>query len=154
MKKFLLHILLIGLVALLLVYFGFFNGDKSQQKNSEQAEQSANIEQWETKTDDQSPVTIKITPVELDKGVSKWKFDVAFDTHAGSLDDDPVKVISLSDDKGNTYQPISWEGAGPGGHHREGILVFNTIVPAPLYIELKVKDVGGIPERLFRWNLE
>jgi hypothetical protein len=154
MKRFLLYILPIGLVALLLVYFGFFNSDTPQQKNGEPAEQSANTEQWETKTDDQSPVTVKITPMELGKGVDTWKFNVAFDTHAGRLDDEPVKVISLSDDRGNTYQPISWEGAAPGGHHREGDLVFNAIVPAPLYIELKVKNVGGIPERLFRWNLE
>jgi len=152
MKKSLLYILLIGLAALLLAYLGL-NRNKTQPNTSQQKEQSANTEQWETKTDDQLPVTVKITPVELSKGVNTWKFDIAFDTHSGSLDDDPVKVITLSDDKGNIYQPISWEGSGTGGHHREGILVFNAVVPTPSYVELKVREVGGITERLFKWSL-
>ena len=33
----------------------------------------------------------------------------------------PTKVISLIDDKGNVFEPLSWEGPGPGGH-REGTL--------------------------------
>ena len=58
------------------------------------------------------------------------------------------------DDKGNTYQSTMWEGSGPGGHHREGILVFNEINPTPAYIELKIKNVGGVPERLFKWDIK
>lgn len=130
----------IGLIAAGLFYFGIFNREQPQPNS------------WETKTDDQQPVTISVTPVEFGKGVETWKFQVVFDTHSGSLDDDPTQIAVLMDDNGNTYKPIAWEGPGPGGHHREGALVFNPVYPTPAYVELKIKNVGGIPERLFRWN--
>jgi hypothetical protein len=83
-----------------------------------------------------------------------WKFQVVFDTHSGSLDDDLLTVASIVDDRGNAYQPTVWEGPGSGGHHREGALTFEAINPVPSYLELKIKDVGGIPERSFRWVFE
>ena len=109
---------------------------------------------WLTKTDDQPPVTINVTPVEFGKDAKTWKFQLVFDTHSSSLDDDLLKMVSLWDNQGNSYQPIAWEGSGPGGHHREGALVFAAINPVPTNIELKIKNVGGIPERLFIWNTE
>lgn len=131
---------------------------KQRSEASQQMEQPLNIAQnnWETKINDQPPVNIKITPVELgmSKGVQAWKFDVAFDTHSGSLDQDPVQVAILIDDKGNIYKPTGWEGPGPGGHHREEILVFDPINPFPQSVELKIKDIGGIPERSFKWNIQ
>ena len=163
--KCLLYII-IALAAATLLYFGIFNREQSQPSNnplrqsdseaSQQTEQPANTVQdnWDTKIDDQPPVTIKVTPVEFGKDTETWKFQVVFDTHSGSLDQDPTKVMSLTDDNGNTYQPSAWEGAGPGGHHREGVLIFNAINPVPLNVELKIKDVGGIAERSFRWDLE
>lgn len=153
--KYLLYII-IGLAAVALFYFGIFNRKQPQPSNNQQIEQPVNTvrDNWETKTDDQPPVTIKITPVELGKGTETWKFQIVFDTHSGSLDDDLLAAVSLVDDKGNIYQKISWEGPGPGGHHREGTLAFNPIQPPPKYVELKIKDVGGVLERSFRWNIE
>lgn len=113
-----------------------------------------NTKKWETRVDDQLPVTVEVTPIEFGKNVGVWKFAVVFDSHSVSLDDDPLKVATLFDDEGNSYQPTDWEGPGPGGHHREGVLVFEAINPAPPYVELKIKDVGGIPERSFKWNTE
>ncbi|MBI2050972.1 MAG: hypothetical protein HYT31_04160 [Parcubacteria group bacterium] len=109
---------------------------------------------WETKTDERPPVTVTVTPVEFGSGSKTWKFDVVFDTHSGSLDDNILTAASLIDDKGNAYQPISWEGPGPGGHHREGVLVFSAVKPVSSFIELKIKNVGGVAERLFRWSLK
>ena len=153
MSKYFLY-MAAALIAVILIYFGFFGSDKAQQNNKQQTEQPVNARQWETKTDEQLPVTVKVTPREFGKDVKEWKFDVTFDTHSGSLDEDPLKTVSLFDGKGNIYQPISWEGAGPGGHHREGVLSFNSIIPIPAYVELKVKDVGSIPERSFKWHIE
>ena len=149
--KYLLYIL-IGLAAIALFYFGIFN----REQDNLQIEQPVNTVQgnWESKTDDQLPVTIKITPVKFGKDAETWKFQVVFDTHSGSLDEDPTQVAVLTDDRGNAYKPIAWEGPGPGGHHREGVLVFNPVYPTPEYIELKIKNVGGIPERLFRWDIK
>lgn len=139
--------IVIGL-AVVLLSFGIFNREQPQPSNDRQTKQ------WETKTDNQPPITIKVTPIELGQNVKIWKFTLVFETHSGSLDQDPAKVASLVDDKGNAYRPISWEGPGPGGHHREGTLIFNPILPLPKYVELKIRDVGGVSERLFRWNME
>lgn len=113
----------------------------------------ANTQQkWETRTDAEPPVTVTVTPLEFGKDFQTWKFVLAFGTHSGSLDDDLMKTAILIDTSGNTYQPTAWEGAGPGGHHREGVLVFDAIYPTPASVTLKIKDVGGIPQRLFKWD--
>lgn len=158
--------LVIGLVivAVTFVYFWPRDGAKTQPAETQLAEtqftsnqptnQPPNPVQWETKSDEQQPVAITTTPVELSSNAPIWKFDISFDTHSGSLDDDPLTVITLSDDTGNEYQPTAWEGPGPGGHHREGILLFTAIRPMPAYVQLNIKNVGGIPERSLQWNLQ
>ena len=153
--KYILYIL-IGLIAATLVYLIFFNGGAREPANDQPLSNVMNgaPHQWETRVDDQPPVTVTITPIDLERTLALWRFAVTFDTHAGSLDHDPAQVVTLSDDKGNTYQPLSWEGPGAGGHHRTGSLVFHAITPTPPFVELKVKNVGGIPERLFTWSLE
>lgn len=129
---------------------------KQRSEASQQMEQPLNIAQnnWETKINDQPPVTIKVTPVKFGKDAQIWKFDIVFDTHSVELDQDLMQIATLVDDKENVYRPTAWEGAGPGGHHREGILVFDPINPFPQSVELKIKDVGGIPERSFKWNIQ
>lgn len=139
-----------------LIYFAVFGFKKIQPGTGEPAQGSPNVTrgQWETKIDDQPPVSIQITPVELGSMASQWRFDITLTTHSGSLDQDLTKAVSLTDNKGNMYSPIAWEGPSPGGHHLQGILVFKAINPTPLYVVLKVKNVGQVPERLFKWNLE
>lgn len=144
--KYVLLIISITFIVGSLFYFGVFNKPNAEQGASGQTA-------WETRTDTQPPVTVKITPVAFGKDAEMWKFKIVFDTHAGSLDDDPVKTILLSDNNGKTYQALSWDGPGPGGHHREGMLTFNAINPSPLRVTLTVKDVGNIPERSFTWNM-
>lgn len=148
---------IIVLIVLAGVYFGFLNREKAEQSGQETIQEMIRLNTtqiWETKTDEQLPVTIKVTPVEFGKDVNLWKFDIAFDTHSGSLDQDVLQIATLEDDKGNVYKPTDWEGPGPGGHHLEGILVFRPISPKPASIELKIKDIGGVSERSFKWNLE
>lgn len=149
-------IIVLALIFLLCYYFGIYNGGRQQTQSNQQIESVSGIEQkqWETKINEELPVTIKITPIKLGGNVEICKFGVVFDMHSGSLDDDPMEIAVLADDKGKSYQPIAWEGSVPGGHHREGVLVFNAINPAPSYAELKIKNVGGISERLFKWNIK
>ena len=138
----------VGLVVVALLYFGIFT--------REQAQQSVNTVQdnWETKTDEQPPLIVKVTPVELGTDTASWRFNIIFDTHSGSLDDDMLAVATLADDKNTAYQPTAWEGPRPGGHHREGMLVFEAINPIPAFVELKIRNVGGVPERLFKWDMK
>ncbi len=84
-------------------------------------------------------------------------FDVSINTHSVDLDQyDLGKLAVLRDDTGNEYHPLSWDSA-PGGHHRQGTLTF--AVPDSLsqgkakYLEIMIRDVAGIEERVLRWEL-
>jgi|SRR3989344_8116758 len=156
--KYLFYMVLlpVTLIVIFLFYTGVFNTENELSDNTEQTEQKKGgvPKQWETKTDDKSPVTLSATPIEFGKNANIWKFAITLNTHAGSLDDDLVTAVTLSDDDGNIFLPISWEGAAPGGHHREGVLIFNKVIPVPFSVELKFKNIGGVPERSFKWNIE
>ena len=135
--------ILIGLAAIVLVYlyFGVYENDGRIAQS-----------QWQTKSDEQGSVSVKVTPQILSG--AKWKFDVVFDTHSVDLNHDLMQIAELTDDKGGAYKPIAWEGGEPGGHHREGVLLFQQINPMPASVELKIKDVGGVSKRSFIWNIE
>ncbi len=84
-------------------------------------------------------------------------FDISLDTHSGDLDGYDLKELALlRDDAGNEYRPTSW-GSPPGGHHRSGKLTFAPLSPesatSTKYIELVVRNVAGIEERVLRWDL-
>ena len=81
------------------------------------------------------------------------KFDIKFDTHQGSLDFDVAKVSMLEDSNGIAYNAVSWEGPSPGGHHMEGILTFPKVSGNPSDIKLVIKNIYGVQERIFSWDL-
>lgn len=98
-------------------------------------------------------IDVKWLGIENDKLV----FDVSMNTHSVNLDQyDLGKLSVLLDEQGNQYIPSSWESA-PGGHHRKGTLTFAT--PDSLgqgktkYVELIVRDVAGVGERIFKWEV-
>jgi len=99
-------------------------------------------------------VTVAVTPQNLAAGAKSWDFKVVLDTHSGDLNDDLVKTATLLDDKGGRYVPVQWDGAGPGGHHREGALKFKPVSPTPATIELQIKRAGEANPRTFRWQLK
>ena len=83
-------------------------------------------------------------------------FQIDMNTHSVELDQyDLSKLSILRDDAGKDYRPITWDSA-PGGHHRGGTLVFP--LPDSLrqqnakYIELVIRDVAGVKERILRWR--
>jgi len=100
-------------------------------------------------------VTIDVEWIKAEDGF--LIFNVAMNTHSVNLDQyDLGELAVLRDDTGNEYHPISWDSA-PGGHHRRGTLTFP--VPDSLsqgkakYIEMVIRDVAGIEERILRWEL-
>ncbi len=107
---------------------------------------------FETKSHEGGSVTVKVTPLAL--GLEQpLVFDLAMDTHSVDLSDDLTKIVIVRDDAGKEYAPIAWEGAGPGGHHREGKLKFAALTGKPKYVELVIKGLARVPERVFRWEL-
>lgn len=99
-------------------------------------------------------VTVAVTPQNLAASAKSWDFKVVLDTHSGELNDDLVKTAILIDDKGGRHVPLKWDGAGPGSHHREGVLRFNPISPQPQSIELRIQRPGESAPRSFRWQLK
>lgn len=108
--------------------------------------------QLETKTDEQNSVTVTITPANISPQAGEWQFNVLIDTHSVELDQDMVKISVLIDDQGKEYKPLRWEGAEPGGHHREGMLVFKQITPNPKSLGVKISGIGNV-DRSFVWRI-
>ncbi|MBI5651119.1 MAG: hypothetical protein HZC40_11850 [Chloroflexi bacterium] len=80
-------------------------------------------------------------------------FTVAMNTHSVDLVDDLTQTAILRDDAGKEYAPIAWEGAGPGGHHREGKLKFAAFKTKPKSVELVIKNLAQVSARTFRWEI-
>jgi hypothetical protein len=102
------------------------------------------------RTSDAGGVRVTVTPETI--GGDTWRFKVVLDTHSKALDSDLVKDVVLIDKGGHRHTPQSWQGSPPGGHHREGILRFAASKALERPFEMRMKGVGGIAERVFRWN--
>ena len=78
---------------------------------------------------------------------------LALNTHSVGLDGYKLEgLATLSDETGKTYPVTAVEQASGGGHHREAVLRFGKLNPEAKTIELIVKDVAGVKERIFRWS--
>jgi len=99
-------------------------------------------------------VTVKVTPKNLARGAPTWDFGVVLDTHSGDLSQDLVKAAALIDARGGEHAPTAWTGDPPGGHHREGVLSFKPLGSETDSVTLRIKDVGGVAQRSFRWALK
>jgi hypothetical protein len=107
----------------------------------------------DTQKNTERSVTVAVTPQSLADGAASWDFKIVLDTHSADLSDDLVKSAILIDTSGNRHAPAAWEGAGPGGHHREGVLRFKPISPRPRSVELQITRSGEAAPRVFRWQL-
>lgn len=114
---------------------------------------SALAQALETKTSTERGVTVKVTPKNLAAGTAAWEFSIVLDTHSGSLSDDLAESAVLLDAAGGRHAPLAWEGAPPGGHHREGLLRFKPLTQPPQEIELQIAREGEPAPRIFRWPL-
>lgn len=142
-------IALASIIGLLTFYFHFQNPVSNQ--NQENSTSQSAQQKWEAQTDDQGNVTVVVTPIDLSPQAKEWTFDIIMDTHSVELDQDMTESSVLIDDKGKEYKPLRWEGP-VGGHHREGILIFNQITSTPKSVELKISGIGEVV-RSFIWQL-
>ena len=112
-----------------------------------------NESSFDLKISDEGEVKIAVQP-EISGNESEWNFRVAMNTHSMELMDDLTRVSALIGSGGAKYAPFAWEGDPPGGHHRGGILKFKAVSPLSSLITLTIRDVGGIKERKFEWQLK
>lgn len=99
----------------------------------------------------QSGVTVKVTPRNL--AGAAWEFEVVFDTHSQELKDDLLKAAVLIADGSAPSSPTGWQGDGPGGHHRKGVLRFKPAAASPARVELRLLRPAETAPRVFRWQL-
>ena len=83
-------------------------------------------------------------------------FEIEMDTHSGSLDSIDLAGAVLRSDRGQQLSGASW-AAPAGGHHRSGKLTFagdaTSVLQGASWVELVLPNVGGVPERVLRWEL-
>ena len=106
-----------------------------------------------TRSSSDQGVTVKVTPKLIGSLDSRWEFSIVLETHSADLSDDLTQSASLTTNDGRTLKPVSWTGAAPGGHHREGVLTFDVPAPRPTTIELRIARTGESAPRTFRWQL-
>jgi hypothetical protein len=99
-------------------------------------------------------VTVLVTPQAITAGAKTWNFNVVLDTHTQDLSDDFAKTTVLIDERGVEYRTVAWEGAGPGGHHRSGVLKFAAGKRLPQSLEMRMSRPGEAKPRSFRWQLK
>ncbi|HSJ57728.1 MAG TPA: hypothetical protein VLC95_11140 [Anaerolineae bacterium] len=109
------------------------------------------LPELETQSSDEGQVVVDVTP--RSPGGETWDFEVEFNTHSVDLGFDPAEISVLRCDRGDEFQALAWDGAGPGGHHRSGVLTFAALDHPVSSVELVVRDVAQVPERLFRWDV-
>ncbi|MFB0534985.1 MAG: hypothetical protein ACETWR_08385 [Anaerolineae bacterium] len=106
-----------------------------------------------SRRNDAGRVVIDVQPQKLDDDQETWEFAVALNTHSVNLDFDMTEVSALRCDQDQEYTPTVWEGPGPGGHHRSGVLKFAALDHSTSFVEIVIRDVAEVPERVFRWDL-
>lgn len=101
---------------------------------------------WERQIVEIGDLEVAATPTRMDE--DGMEFRIVLDTHTVTLDTDMAAAASLragDDDLGRG----SWDGDGPGGHHREGILRFPGSADPSGPVELRID--GFDEPAVFRW---
>jgi hypothetical protein len=122
----------------------------SGQNAGERQQPSSSGWDLSPRRNDAGQVSIDVTPLTL--GDDVWEFEVALNTHSVNLDFDVTKVSALRCDQGREYLPVAWDGSGPGGHHRSGVLKFTALDHPTSSVEIVIRDVASVPERVFEWD--
>ena len=130
-----------GILVLIIFFFWIKNGNIEE----------ASIMSLPTRSNVAGNLSIDVEPIDFSFN-SLIQFKISLNTHQGNLDFDLTQKSVLVDDKNNQYLPLEWQG-DRGGHHLSGKLIFPSIVKETKKMKLIIKDVYGIKEREFLWDL-
>lgn len=98
-------------------------------------------------------ITVAVTP--LNEPGDAPTFLVSLDTHSVNLDVYKFNaIVRLRDGRGGELAPTAVKDAEGGGHHRSATVRFAWPEPKPERLEIVVKGVADMPERVFRWTIE
>jgi len=124
----------------------------------------AGMPQSLTQKDTQGAVTVEATLLTSDKPRADGTLavHVKLDTHAVDLDQYPLETLAaLRDTQGQEIPALGLESPSGSGHHREGVLIFPgtdasgkpVLGPEAKTLTLILRGIGGVQERVFRWQL-
>ena len=147
MKWFYFVVVLIIVFSILL--FTVFKIEDKQWQETQNPAATAPAASLEPQENNEGAVTIRVMP----KLSSEISFQISLNTHSEELNADLTQVATLEDENGKEYKPMRWEGDPPGGHHREGVLIFGPISPVLRTIKLVIQNIGGIAKREFLWTI-
>jgi hypothetical protein len=106
-----------------------------------------------TQRDGQGAVTVAVTLAALPQVGVPIRATVVLDTHAIALDGTAFEravVLRTADEV--DVAPTGVESVAGGGHHRQAVVSFPSVTQ-PGTVRIVVKNVGGIAERSFAWEL-
>lgn len=107
-----------------------------------------------SKRDDQGRIAVTVTLLEGPAPGSPVRVRVSLDTHSVALDGIKFEnVVALSGPDGGAIAPTAVEQAKGAGHHRQAVLAFPPLPPGAGEVRITVKNVGGVGERNFKWDL-
>lgn len=120
------------------------------------------------RSDGQNEVTVDVffnNPFKVNEQTKEYLvFEVLLNTHSFDIDEGNLdKKITLKNDQGVIdAKGVSWISEGPtAGHHVSGKLLIpkqvnsqNIVFQGMKFLELTMKDVAGVEQRLFRWERE
>lgn len=123
--------------------------EKGQMKQNGQQQQDGAAITTEAQA---AGVTTKITYT--NPGAAIPVFNIVLDTHSVELDQYRFEdIVVLRDQSGVEHEPELTSSKG-SGHHREAILQFKDAdLSGSDYVELVIKDVAGVPERVLKFDL-
>jgi hypothetical protein len=101
-----------------------------------------------TRTTEVDSVKVSVAPRQVSTRAAV--FAITLDTHSGDLGVDLRKAATLTVG-GNDWPIATFDGDGPGGHHREGALRFRASGPPTGEMRLTIGGIGEPAE--FSWNL-
>lgn len=99
-------------------------------------------------------VVLYLNPLQQEQ-TQDLSFEVTLDTHSANLAQYDMKKSSfLRVDGGPEIKASEWIKPGGGGHHLAGTLIFKSPdTSADKILELVIKTVGEVEERIFQWKL-
>lgn len=155
MKNNTTFLLIIGCIAMIILAILFaMKLQKNATPSVQPKKQTSNAKQIQLEEQEVNGgnVSVTVKPEVLQVG-EKPRFMLTFNTHSEELDFDVSKVSTLIDSDENTYSESMWEGTPAGGHHRNGVLIFNEPLKETSNMTLVISNVAGIEKRVFKWSL-
>lgn len=117
------------------------------------ASSDQSVPAYPARVSDAGRVVIEVRPLNLDRPEDTLHFQVAMNTHSVELDYDLTRLAVLRTDRGDEVTPLRWDGE-QAGHHVNGTLYFPAMdLKDAQWAELVIREVAGVPERTFRWEL-